>query len=97
MGMVRKQILITADQNRRLRQRATVAGVAEAEIVRHGIELALAADRAAEDDWRATLERAIGGGALDEHFAGRVAGNKKAQARAWHKRLERTRRLLAGD
>jgi predicted DNA-binding protein len=94
--MVRKQILITPEQNRRLKARAAQAGTAKADIVRRGIELALSAEQA-EDDWRAQLGRALVAGALDEHFAERVRENKRVQAEAWRKRLERTRRSLAGD
>ena len=39
--MVRKQIFITIEQNRRLKTRAAAAGVSEAELVRAGIDLRL--------------------------------------------------------
>lgn len=58
--MVRKQILITPDQNRRLKARAKAGGVTEAEIVRQGVELALAAGTAADEEWRAGLDRLAG-------------------------------------
>jgi hypothetical protein len=95
--MVRKQILITPEQNRRLKARAAQTGTAEADIVRRGIEMALSAELASQDDWRAQLGRALEAGALDEPFAERVRENKRVQGEAWRKRLERTRRLLAGD
>jgi hypothetical protein len=40
--MVREQILITAEQNRRLKERAATTGLSEAELVRSGIDLQLA-------------------------------------------------------
>jgi hypothetical protein len=39
--MVRKQIFITADQNRRLKTQAAATGVSEAELIRAGIDLRL--------------------------------------------------------
>jgi hypothetical protein len=58
--MVRKQILITPEQNRRLKARAAQTGTAEADIVRHGIDMALAAEQASEEDWRQGLDRLSG-------------------------------------
>jgi hypothetical protein len=95
--MVRKQILITPEQNRPLKARAAQTGAAEADIVRRGLELALSTEQGSQDDWRAQLGRALEAGALDEQFAERVRENKRVQTEAWRKRLERTRRLLAGD
>lgn len=94
--MVRKQFLITADQNRRLKKCAAEAGVTEAEIVRQGVEMALEIRASRDQDWRRQLKQALQAGALDEGFAERVRENKRTQAEAWRKRLERTRRLLAG-
>lgn len=58
--MVRKQFFITAAQSRGLKLRAAESGVAEAEIVRHGIDLALAEHAASDDGWRQGLERLSG-------------------------------------
>jgi hypothetical protein len=96
-SMVRKQVFITVDQNRQLKVRARATGQAEADIVRKGIDLALTADAAESEDWREGLRRALALGVLDEQFAERVRENKRVQSQAWRKRLERTRRLLAGD
>jgi hypothetical protein len=48
--MVRKQIFITADQNRRLKARAAATGVSEAELVRAGIDLRLE-QKEEKPDW----------------------------------------------
>ena len=39
--MVRKQVFITAEQNKKLKARAAATGVAEAELIRAGIDLRL--------------------------------------------------------
>jgi hypothetical protein len=49
--MVRKQIFITAGQNRRLKARAAATGVSEAELVRAGIDLRLE-QKEEKPDWR---------------------------------------------
>lgn len=57
--MIRKQVFITAEQNRRLKQRAAETGTAEAEIVRRGIEVALASETSAAD-WKKGLAELSG-------------------------------------
>ena len=37
--MVRKQLFITEEQNRKLKERAAATGVSEAELIRAGIDL----------------------------------------------------------
>jgi hypothetical protein len=50
-NMVRKQVFITAEQNRRLKAHAASAGVSEGELVRAGIDLRL--EQGVErPDWR---------------------------------------------
>jgi hypothetical protein len=49
--MVRKQIFITAEQNKRLKARAAATGVSEAELVRAGIDLRLE-KKDEKPDWR---------------------------------------------
>jgi len=57
--MVRKQVFITAEQNRRLKTEAARLGVPEAELVRVGIDMRL--DRKSDpDDWRNALDRLSG-------------------------------------
>lgn len=51
--LVRKQIYIEDSQNRRLKSRAKNRHVSEAEIIRRGIDLALAAEITAKRDLRA--------------------------------------------
>jgi hypothetical protein len=51
--MVRKQVYITAEQGRRLKIHAAAAGIAEAVLIRAGIDKQLADASAADDrDWR---------------------------------------------
>lgn len=94
--MVRKQILITVDQNRRLRAHAASTGIAETEIVRRGLDAALA-EGLRQGDWRVGLRRLLELPPLDADFEQRMKENKKVQAAASSKRLERTRKRLAGD
>ncbi len=95
--MVRKQILLTPDQNRRLKARATAAGVPEADIVRQGIELALDLPADPEQDWRERFKQVMQDEPISEAFAERIRENKRFQREAWRKRLARNRRLMAGD
>ncbi len=96
--MVRKQILITTDQSRRLKARAVETGLPETELVRRGIELALTAEQNDPDDWRDGLKRFLAEGEpLGQDFAERMRGLKRADAAAWRKRLARTRRALNGE
>ena len=79
--MVRKQILITPEQNRRLKARAAQTGAAESDIVRRGIELALAAEPASEDDWRRGLDRLSGAWAERHDMQGFVRDLRKGGGR----------------
>ena len=49
--MVRKQVFITAEQNKKLKAHAAATGVSEAELVRAGIDLRLER-KPAKVDWR---------------------------------------------
>ena len=53
--MVRKQVFITADQNRRLKASAALARRSEGEIVREAVEQWLGTQKADEEDWKAGL------------------------------------------
>ena len=69
--MVRKQVFITAEQNKRLKAHAVATGVSEAELVRDGIELRLER-RVEKTDWRSLADRLSGSWAerddLDEEM-----------------------------
>lgn len=95
--MVRKQILLTPEQNRRLKQCAAAAGVPEADIVRQGVDLALETRECGTRDWRDNFRQFLNGSPLDEGFETRVRENKQAQREAWRKRLLGTKRQLAND
>jgi hypothetical protein len=61
--MIRKQVYITAEQERKLKRRAKALGVTEAEVVRQGIELASSAaarfpfDRKAWQELKRDMEK----------------------------------------
>ena len=57
--MVRKQLFITAAQNRRLKEHAAATGMSEADLIRAGIELHL--ERAAQDQrpWRDIVDETV--------------------------------------
>ena len=59
--MVRKQLFITADQNRRLKGRAAATGRSEGEVMRRGIDRELDDKTAeAEGDWKDAWRQAAG-------------------------------------
>lgn len=94
--MVREQVFITAAQNRLLKRRADETGVAEAEIVRRGIDMALSNDQTAGEDWRVTLAEFDRGAEDFSDLADRVEGNRRERAGRLRKRLAETRRKLDG-
>jgi len=57
--MLRKQVFITAEQNRRLKSLAAATGQSEGELIREGVEKVLEA-RASEEDWKAAIRRLAG-------------------------------------
>ena len=59
--MVHKQVLITPEQNSRLKAHAAAVGMAEAEIIRRGIERELEqALPVTEGDWKDAWRQAFG-------------------------------------
>lgn len=89
MAMVRKQIFITAEQNRRLKQRAARTGTAEADIVRQGIELALTSKQAEADDWRKGLDSLTGAWAERGDMQGFVRELRKDGSRRLKRSIDR--------
>ena len=82
--MVRKQIFITAEQNKRLKTHAAAAGVSEAELVRAGIDLRL--EREVEtQDWRGLADRLSGAWAERDDLDQLLRKNRKG----WKRRLKR--------
>jgi hypothetical protein len=62
--MVRKQVFITVEQNRRLKARAAATGLSEAELVRSGIDLLLAQRQLAQGleqqrPWRDIVDETV--------------------------------------
>ena len=50
--MIRKQVFITPEQNRRLKERAALSGVAEAQLIRQGIDMVLKKEKREDQDWK---------------------------------------------
>ena len=89
--MVRKQFFITAEQKRRIKARAALTGVSEAEIIRRGIDRELEqALPVAEGDWKDAWRQAFGmwkdRDDLDELYA-RLRTRRR-------KRRQRVRKLM---
>jgi hypothetical protein len=79
--MVRKQVFITAEQNKRLKAHAAATGVSEAELVRAGIDLRL--EREAEKpDWRRIADNLSGAWAERENLDEEM----RAIRRRWNRR-----------
>ncbi len=57
--MIRKQLFITEEQNRKLKERAAATGVSEGELIRAGIDLRL--EQAAEDQrtWQEIVDETV--------------------------------------
>lgn len=57
--MVRKQIFITTEQNKRLKARAAAIGVSEAELIRAGIDLRLQEQGEKQKAWSDTVAETV--------------------------------------
>lgn len=57
--MVRKQIFITTEQNKRLKARAAAIGVSEAELIRAGIDLRLQQQGEKQKAWSDTVAETV--------------------------------------
>jgi ribbon-helix-helix protein len=57
--MVRKQVFITAEQNKKLKARAAATGVAEAELIRAGIDLRLEQELEKQRPWREVVDETL--------------------------------------
>lgn len=57
--MVRKQLFITTEQNKRLKARAAETGVAEAELIRSGIDLRLGQESDEQRAWRSVVDETV--------------------------------------
>ena len=57
--MVRKQIFITTEQNKRLKARAVAIGVSEAELIRAGIDLRLQEQGEKQKAWSDTVAETV--------------------------------------
>ena len=89
--MVRKQFLITADQNRRLKARARMLRCAEGELIRAAIDREVGAIKA--EDWKRRL-LALAGALKDEVGLEERVTENRAQ---WSKRVDAIGRKLRGE
>ncbi len=92
--MIRKQLFITAEQQRQLKTRAALTGMSEGELIRRGIARELD-DRTAEgqSDWKEAWRQAAGMWKDRDDIEELMAKRRKAT----RKRMERTRKLLRGE
>lgn len=92
MTMVRKQVFITAEQNRLLKQRAKASRRPEAELIRAAIdrELGIEPDK---DDWKARIMKCAGALKDTRHLEKTIAENRRRMSR----RLDANIRKLRGD
>jgi len=91
--MVRKQLFVTTEQNRKLKARAVLTGKSEGEVIRRGIDRELAQKtEAAEGDWKDAWRQAFGmwkdRDDIDEFYANR----RKRDGQ----RMERIRKQMRG-
>ena len=57
--MVRKQVFITTEQNRRLKERAAVTGLSEGELIRAGIDQQLGQGLEEQRAWQGIVDETI--------------------------------------
>jgi hypothetical protein len=79
--MVRKQVFITVEQNKRLKAQAAARGVSQAELVRAGIDLQLD-HKPEKTDWRGLAESLSGSWAERENLDEEML----AIRRSWNRR-----------
>lgn len=87
--MVRKQIFITADQNKRLKMHATAAGVSEAELIRAGIDLRLQEQAEKQKAWSDAVAETVA--KLSGAWAERddLDETLRRHRKGWKRRLKR--------
>ena len=87
--MVRKQVFITAEQNKKLKARAAATGVAEAELIRAGIELRLEQIGQEQRDCQKVVEETLG--KLSGAWAERDDLDEllRSNRKGWKRRLKR--------
>ena len=100
--MVRKQLFITAAQQRRLKELARQTGTVEADLIRAGIDMKLAeVAAAAKCDWRERLADFVAGWKDNPDFADRpdigdrISAARKRQRKQWAGRMARLHDPLA--
>lgn len=98
MTMIRKQFPIDRPTSEKLRRLAAKRGVAEAELIRLGIDALLAQEAAPEEeiDWKQQLAKFIEASGALSAAADRIERNKALQARRWRQRMKRNRKQFDG-
>ena len=96
--MVRKQVLITADQNRRLKAHALAIGRPESDLIRAALDRELSQPQADQehdngDDWRMRLAELAGSVPEAKHLEQTIKENRER----WRRRNDATRRKMRGD
>jgi uncharacterized protein YbjT (DUF2867 family) len=96
MSMIRKQVFITAEQNRLLKAHARATGQAEAELIRSALDRELGLTHPPED-WKSQLMRIVDDckGGDFEGLATRVTEERQRQRELWAQRAEERRRKLS--
>lgn len=89
--MVRKQILITPEQSRRLKARAKSTGRSESDLIRDAIDGDLRRHESTEQDWRAGL-RSVAGLWADYPEIENVMIERRAQRQARRDRIDKKMR-----
>jgi len=87
--MVRKQIFITTEQNKRLKARAAAIGVSEAELIRAGIDLRLQEQGEKQKAWSDTVAETVAN--LSGAWAERddLDETLRRHRKGWKRRLRR--------
>ena len=86
--MIRKQVYIREDQEKRLKALAAAVGKAEAELIREGIDKVLAEQADLQQDWKAAWMRAYGLWADREDIEDIMAENRRRVRRRMDRLFE---------
>lgn len=92
MSMIRKQVFITAEQNRLLKAHARTTGQAEAELIRNALNRQLGIE-VEGDTWKQHIMECAGSLAEVDDLAAIVQRNREQ----WNDRLKLTSQHLQGD
>ena len=86
--MVRKQLLLTREQNAKLKAAAAASGRSEGELVREAIDQWLVARRSEEDDWKKGL-MSLAGMWADYPEIDQITAERRERLRLRRERMNR--------